>query len=374
MRAVRSELRGPLRLALSAAAAALIVWHGAAAGRPELLFRLPEDAWIATVRMAEAYVVQTQESPSRSFSVRAVSVRGGRQREIVREPCAEASAAISTITDHGVYYLLTPPVLNSVQRLYVVGHDGGRRRQVLSGAGIGRIAVVGNECFWLRTDATQHRTDLMATPLPAGPTRRVFAGWSSSAFPMLVAGSDGAYWIGDQAGNGKRKLVHLRARDGGVETIPDYPGPTPPVELGSRLYWLEATGTGGPGIIQCLTGANRSGASREVLLDCAGGATIRTLGRLGAYRGRLYFALTEAASVPGRSQPLRTSFCRIDPRKSHQIERLCEIGSDLEGPGFFDGDYYYFLTRQAREQWFGWDRRRISLEPVRTLCRIRLPR
>lgn len=99
----------------------------------------------------------------------------------------------------------------SLGRISRVPFDGGAPTQVVTGAGIGAVAVKGDELYWLDTVNALLNTDVMKKPLDGGPSTRLyrasgFAGnlavgpnvaWSTVGFPgstgeILAVGVDGA--------------------------------------------------------------------------------------------------------------------------------------------------------------------------------------
>lgn len=100
---------------------------------------------------------------------------------------------------------------------------------------------------------------------------------------------------------------------------------------------------------------------------------VRLLGQLPAYQGLIYFTLHELPDRPSSVHMPSPTLYRLDPKHPESFQRLSRLPPGVEGPGFFDGGYYYFVVRAARENWLGWSARDLSVQPVTRLFRYRIP-
>jgi hypothetical protein len=382
-----------------AGAAAAILWFGTIGGRPERLLELPPDTTAVAVRDGEVYLERSVGTLDH-LQLRATSVRGGTTRVVAQQKLPGDAVSLWAITADRAFYLLRPmgrtsadahPLPNAARSGKVVKemsppndrilavplHGGGTGQVILSAARISRVAVVGNICYWLRGSGTTGPLDLMATFLDRGKSRCLVREWTGTV-PTLARGNTAVYWSvargGPRAG---RDLAFVRAADQRLGVLAQYPGTGPPTELGERLYWFEANrpGDGGraPGLVQRLVSADLHGGNRSVLLDLGSSEPLAVLGPLSPHQGRLYCTLTELRAATAGSWASRSILCSLDPRTGAPLRRLVQLPTGIDGPGYFDGDAYYFTIRSTRERWGAWSPESLPVEPVVTLYRYRLP-
>jgi hypothetical protein len=284
--------------------------------------------------------------------------------------------------------------------------DGTQEEVILNPGGkppvFSNISVVGTSIFWTRRRPLNHaesapfwkngkppaympsHQELWVTPVKGGHATLLYSG--DFQFARLTPSSKGVYWRmvrpDTTRSSGTRDLVYVPADSFKVTIRHDatFEPSSAPVYYRGKVYWInDPTGLapeGGLGDFAArrdLVCANPDGSDMRVVLNLSTGAEFKhRLGRLFAYRDRLYATLWEPKTNAADSTYLHY-LCALDPDRDPAIVRLTRLPRRLAERGVFDDGYYYFLVNEPQDGLFDWPTEETGRPDRYILYRWRLP-
>lgn len=217
----------------------------------------------------------------------------------------------------------------------------------------------------LRWTETSAHSDLMLTSLADGATRCIRHGIPRHI--LLTRCQAGMSWKEPSPYPAPPRLLYARVADGSVValgTITNDQNPPLCVEVGKRLYWVDAPHE------YTLMSANLDGSSLRVVEGIKERHQIGTL-LLYGYKGSLYGCLQEMN--PGGAEAYPLSLCKLHPDRQDPVEILRKISgkgvaTDAISNMQFGGGYLYFQLLDQPGLWSS------DVGVRQTLCRIPLER
>lgn len=397
---------------------------------PQPVLDLPTHGSLLSVHNGTALIYEWSELHERSIEVKAQPVAGGPSRVILHEraehsteadpgPPVAARPYLLYLSELGSASTGSAPHLHAILRtLRRQPLAGGPPVDIRAGVSTGFVTAAGF-CYWvekrsgpapsspelrigtaagmgkrpaiLRPSACR----LLSCPISGGAVRVIARIPQDS---RLYPGNKGIYWTLGSANSSARQDLAYASADGNCERlIPDYTGNTGPLELRNRLYWIEDRPEGQPpdpnpdgGDSQTVTVKSSGvsappphpsprqriisvlpdGSQRIVVLDQSGKEKDRLLVGLGEHSGKLYFWSVPRASS-GNDQQNTPVLCRIAPETRGSYTRVAPLPR-AEGPGCFDGSYFYYAATENRENWWDWSSSGLTTRVVSRVFRLRL--
>jgi hypothetical protein len=155
---------------------------------------------------------------------------------------------------------------------------------------------------------------------------------------------------------------------------------TAPIEWNGRFYWLQnppapQTMSLPPAASAppTLTSARIDGTDRREHLTLS---LPRRLEWLRGHRSRLYCATLEGTNTSGNAARSILRLNRVHPERANPaeiLEPLVTLRPGVFYSGMFEGDYYYYVAQELKENWLDWSSNGLYARPVKVLYRCRLP-
>ncbi len=389
----------PILIAMLIAASAVFGISSWLQTRPHRLFEL---RGLRPISVSNGVVLLAGESSDGNcFAIRKKGAEGGPEEEVAQDCTKGAGKRFGVVAgDLALYSEWDLPkrprrgAITSVlvpARMRYVRLSGGPVRTLpvalrapFAGPERG-FAVLGRTVFWIGTAPRENPTRravgspvgaiaesfaLYATSLNGGSTRVVAEGLPEMA--TVHEGSTRVYWTVPRyvRGFGIRSELHFCSESGADRgKIAEYNATSAPAELSGRLYWFPLVpeeGSRSDGPVLTLASANRDGTGlRFQPLVMAASMANPDRQSLASVGGRLYMASSEVPGVPARLYHIELS---DSPRLI--VERTLPHGA--QQPGYFDGQYYYFVVRETHDQWWNSSAEGLMLHHATALYRCRL--
>ncbi len=218
---------------------------------------------------------------------------------------------------------------------------------------------------------------VMTVPISGGVPHKLIGGVSEQT--ELISGTTGVLCVTSNAKVANSQQITLLRTNQPPHKVADTGSRiwggwanVPPMVLNGCLYWCEAAVNGAG---QRLMQAKEDGTEVRVLLQVPSvSMPDSTIEKLTAYRGKLYLRILEQRKLASGGYDFVSTIFWLQLGDKPQLKKMLRgaIGSERES--WFDGDYYYFVTTEHREDTTDFSTAGLAGKSVQTLFRYPLPK